>query len=210
MKQLFIFLLILFSLPVFSQPEEQKENTFESRLSISPQFSNMYKKFTVDIGINYELVYKRTIGFNWRFSSGLGMNPSVDNYHINGGLMLGLYFWKSMFVNDNTEKHDESNQDNSLEDIAYKFIGGTLLFLLPEGVNFYIPLNQKSELIPYINPAGYEFFNNKESVSFEMGLKLSTQLYDNIVLTPSFGYKFLYSENIKGFTAGIGIGLIFK
>ncbi len=86
-----------------------------------------------------------------------------------------------------------------------------LLMIIPEGVNYYIPMNDNINLVSYINPLGYDYFADDYSISSSLGAKLELLPLDNFSINPYAGLKLFYSHNSAsfGFETGLLVSIIF-
>ncbi|OGU39434.1 MAG: hypothetical protein A2X61_08270 [Ignavibacteria bacterium GWB2_35_12] len=82
-----------------------------------------------------------------------------------------------------------------------------LLMMIPEGVNYYIPMNEKMNMVPYIHPLGYDYVIDDYSVTGSVGMKFEIEPFDNISLNPFAGIKIFYKH--QSATFGFDIGLLF-
>ncbi|MBM2816025.1 MAG: hypothetical protein HW421_2787 [Ignavibacteria bacterium] len=181
--------------------EKEASNIQGSKLLFSYGRNRIFNNWSTEIGISYELNLNKNISFNYRFA--ISSFNDVHNYHVNSGIIAGLYLLKNSL-------DDSGNDDNEDSDVSYysKF-AEIICFLLPEGINFHIPMNKSSELIAYINPLGYEFFDNEESLSYEIGIRLSTVIGSKFVIMPYIGYRAPYIGTYHGATLGVNVGIKF-
>jgi len=83
----------------------------------------------------------------------------------------------------------------------------SLLFVIPEGINFYIPMNEKMNIVPYIHPLGYDYVIDDYSITSSVGAKFEIEPIENISLNPFAGIKIFYKHKSAKF--GFDIGLLF-
>lgn len=178
MKSLLIFLFI-FSL-----------NLAHSQLSEKPfHLEAKYLGGNVDTSI----YNGGSIGFEWRFHEYFGVNYNFDllyksnnlrHFHttmgVIGGPMLIAAGFSNLFSADSTDI------------TGFGIIGGILLLVLPDGVNFHLPLGYKWDISAYANVLGVDFIKDRKSS--EKWIKYAC----------SFGAKGVYSIN-ENVTANIFI-----
>ncbi len=88
---------------------------------------------------------------------------------------------------------------------------GLLLIIIPESINYYIPLDDRSSLIPYFSPYGFERFSKFSgdervlTASMNFGVKYRIRsLGESIDWMPHFGLKWVYR---KGAGVGVNFGI---
>ncbi|MBI5323953.1 MAG: hypothetical protein HZB41_01505 [Ignavibacteriae bacterium] len=163
---------------------------------------------------------------NNHFKISFGYMHSVVKF--NNSNMLDLCF--EIFINDNISVDyilaGNFSKDNTFIHTPLGLIGGLallaetretdfstydyvilLLILLPEGINYYIPMNEKINVVPYLNPLGYDYLKDDYSITSSIGAKLEINLLKNISLNPFAGIKIFYSHPDASF--GLDAGVVF-
>jgi hypothetical protein len=151
------------------------------------------------LGINLEIFLTDNLSIN--YSASFGNNKHGLFYHTTGGLVSGLY----LLINS----PDALNGSNENDESSSGFIYGSSVFLmiLPEGINYYIPLSQYITLGAYCNPFGYDYFDTGNSLTSAVGVKLVYHLSEHLILVPQMGINIIYAhENPAVLNLGLSVG----
>lgn len=183
-----------------AQLPDTEESNKHFRLMIVPEFSNLHSRESIGLGINAEVFVHENFSLNYRFA----FTPTGGGtfFHFNSG-WVGSWNLASIAIDAITEEDDDTDLESSL------FVAALVLFALPEGVSFHIPVNENATLSPFINPLGMEIIDDTGYMTFELGLKLTSIFNENFCVSPYFSYKTLYYNNRSGFAAGFAIGIAF-
>lgn len=145
-------------------------------------------------GINLDFTLGNNIGIHYNFTFGR------KYFHaplapVGGGYVMGFLL----------------DGDASL---GGAFVVALILSVIPEGISYNIPFNQKTGISPYISPLQFDFIKQENQVSGTdayaggaMGLKLNLLAAEKIRISPFGEYKIHYNRNTHpGLYFGIDVG----
>jgi len=188
MKKILLTLGIVFAF-TFSKGQEEVRLTFSGVSILNPTFTSYSLNPSIDIGVGEHLNIHYSLGFGVRGNNKFYMHmpglAPVGMLAFLAGLGNGGEFWR--FV-------------------------GIVLFILPEGISYDIPLNDKWEMSPFININSAETYaygvNNNFRYKFSADGGIATRYYFNDKI---FGQFYTSAKIIEskgwGASAGLGIGL---
>lgn len=188
-RYILISILLLLSFEVSNSETDNSEKHKDKKISFGYRQSLVKHNNTGQLNICLEYFISERISLDYSLAS----NFSSDNLFIHaplglvGGLGLLSESLKSYY--------------NTYDYLIL------LLILVPEGVNFYIPMNEKINLVPYIHPLGFDIVSEDNSVTSSVGMKLEFAPIANISLNPFAGIKIFYNHQFATF--GFDIGLLF-
>ncbi|TAL68370.1 MAG: hypothetical protein EPN82_11120 [Bacteroidetes bacterium] len=170
-------------------------STKEHDVKISFGYGQSIVHFNNSSQLNFVLEYfiSKNLSLDYWFAS----NFSSDNTFIHTplGLVAGLTLLSE------TWKTDYSTYDYLI----------LLLIILPEGIHYYMPMNEYVNLVSYLNPLGYDYLVDDYSLSSTIGVKLEIVPLENISINPFAGLKIFYSHPSAtfGFDFGFLLGIRF-
>lgn len=185
MKKLLLILGIVFAFS-YSNAQEDERLTISGVSILNPKFTSYSINPTIDIAISDR--------FNLRYSLGFGILDNNKFYmHMPGLAPVGIL--ALIYGGD---------------DEFFRYIG-VILILLPEGISYDIPLNDKWELSPFININSAETYaygvNNYFRYKFSADGGIAARYYFNKKLYSQFYTSAKIIETRGwGVSAGVGIG----
>jgi hypothetical protein len=178
-----------------------KAVSFNLKSNITPFNNNQY------YGFGLELFVSKNFALNYNF--GLNYHKRWDSFHYGAPQLVGLYGLAALggafsgsdedFMNYFDEDdcdcdcEEEQSGNAAIAILAGAAFVSVAIMLLPEGISYYIPLNDRMKLSLAFNPLGMEHINDKEYPSYAFALKTHIRLYENIEVVPHFGYRGLYN-----------------
>jgi hypothetical protein len=181
----------------------------EESLGLNSQWTLSYNKLSANhesayaIKLNMEVFVSKSISLN--YSLGLGSSSHDFYYNSHAGLVGGGYLFLKGVDHENRIDDEESS-------INPMYFVGIFLALIPEGINFYVPVNLNSKsafLVPYINPLSYTFYKDVSTMSSGAGMKLQYFLGNSLYIMPDLGVQYLYKTGTPIMNIGLGFGLRF-
>ena len=193
----FIPLIFIFMSPVLICGSKDSSNikqniffTYENTFSPKQNFGLFL--------LSYEIGFNETISFNYRF--GLGNDRPVERLQVNSGIKWGLRAFRS--------PKDSDFYDDDEDKITFPFyLLNIFLFILPEGVNYKIPVNEKSYISLFANPLGYEYIKDDSYWTCDLGVRFSTKFYKNLLASSYVGYKYCDHYTGSGMIAAFSLGV---
>lgn len=188
-------------------------------------YSLMLAFFLLALTANASVGTNLSLGYNhfkmgnestnlWGLNLDIGI---VDNWSINYSLLLG--FNSNHFYVHTTagmaggldlvahNLYDEEGDEGSAEGSR---VLGFLLMILPEGVNYHVPMEGNNiDIIPFFNPLGYDFLGDKYSVSSGIGMKVRYNFPGGFTIAPYAGARYSYKFGKLIYDAGLMFGFTF-
>jgi hypothetical protein len=174
------------------------------RMAITGENWQILRTNVYSLGFDVEYFASRNISFSSQFNIGFIQNEPSFYVHISTGAWLASYPLRLM----------SNNLYQSNDYLAFVAI---FLMIIPETINFHIPVQDKVVIKPYLSPLGtYYFASNSSSTmipfegftgGFTAGAKVDLMI-GNLSFSPHFAWRKLYNHNISGVVVGFRLGVI--
>ncbi|MFA6571623.1 MAG: hypothetical protein WCT77_10360 [Bacteroidota bacterium] len=195
----YIFYLLLFFLSITAlNAEDNSGISNKTHGFIGFNFERQILNFkTINMfGVNIEAFISNNISVFYNFQ--IGFEGSDMYLHSSAGFVGGIYaISNNWFASDNYD--DEEDTD------FYRYTALILAFI-PEGIGYHFPMSPQAELIPYINPLGYDYFSETKSFTSGLGVRLNYVPFGNLQISPYAGIRYFYYTGQKSFNLGINAG----
>lgn len=205
MKKLFILSLLCFgTFSINAQINAHKWHTY-AKFSGGKIDSSTY----LNGGLSAEYMVFKNIGFNYN----LEFQHRSDNYsHLHGS--IGSLGGPVIFALGAAAGLANLGTNNNSNIGFWGMLAGVLVFVMPDGISYHVPVGYKGDIAPYANFLGFDWVRNKQ-----LG-------YSEFKYACSFGVKGTYSINDRitalgffetrksaptgwGIGAGFGVGYLF-
>lgn len=209
---IFIFVFILF-VPdtTLAQPDSKNNESVsddtpykfgEFDLSIGSNLLDDKKGVSAGFGINIFVYDNISIDYNLQFSV-----SGSEFYHFNAGPMFTAYFLEE----DNSQSEedyfedDDENEQNLLSVVFSKIIP-VFFFLIPEGITIHNQINNTDIFGIHIYPFGYDYYENKNGVSLDLGISLKSNISKFLFVKAYVASRIAYNSEFYGFAARLSFG----
>ena len=207
-KCLFTCLTIISWFLAIGQLTSYKWHTF-AKFSVGKIDSSFY----MNGGLSAELVLSKKIGLNYNLEF---QNRSDGYNHIHGSIgSVGgpvIFALGAAKAISNTVDVDSTN---SFRIGTIGMLAGVLVFIIPDGMSYHVPIGYKGDVSPYFNFLGFDWIRNRQNG------------YNEFKYSCSFGIRgsYLFSDRLTGIGfvetrkcaptgwgigVGIGMGYLFK
>ena len=188
----FIMFILIVSVANSENPSKKNKIGFEYN------YIKSYLTNSNQFGLNYELFIYDNISLQYGFRLGLPNGRAA--FHCHTGLATALY----MLYDDNYLKSDAYYSNNDFYNYAVIFLA-----MVPEGINIYVPYTDKIKFSPMIMPLGFDYINDKYSITSSIGMKMEWNFIEELSLNPFVNVTMFYKESKFFFNAGFFLGIKF-
>lgn len=206
-----IFLIVFFVLTGFSsfgQLTSYKWHTFAKFSSGKIDTANYF-----NVGLSAEYMLFKNIGLNYN----LELQRRNDGYnHLHGsiGSVGGPVIFVLGAANGLFNAIDGDTSNNTGIG-AIGMLAGLLVFVLPDGVSYHIPVGYKGDISPYANILGFDWVRNKKMGYSEFKYACSFGVRGSYILSDRLtAIGFIETRKCAptgwGIGGGIGLGYLFK
>lgn len=207
-KILFLFLLLFVGFSSFGQLTSYKWHTF-AKFSVGKIDSATY----LNGGLSAEYMLFKHIGLNYN----LEFQHRTDSYnHLHGSIgSVGGPVIFALGAAKGILNAVDGDTTNNTGIGALGMLAGILVFVLPDGVSYHIPIGYKGDLSPYFNFLGFDWVRNKRigysefKYACSLGIRGTYMLSDRLTAI-GFVETRKCAPTGWGIGGGIGLGYLFK
>ncbi len=157
MKTLF-FVLFCFLYNGLSAQYTETGGQLWAKYSLGQVDSARYNNFSV----GGEVLLAKRWGLNYNFDF-IFRNDNIFQMHSSAGLIIGPFLIGAGIASWAATGDSDGDGQKDANLGALGIIGGLLVFALPEGVSYHIPIKYNWDVAPYVNILGVDYMKNRNT-----------------------------------------------